>query len=344
MSAGNRVGLSFPEAPRPSPVVWAGLLGSIPSKLGTTLSRMTLPPGRGVLLVGHGTVSHPSELPDFLARIRRGRPHAPELVARLAHRYEAVGGSPLLENTKRQAALLSSRLGLPVLLGMRYAPPEIRDVLLYASELRLEQICVLPLAPFSVRAYVEAVRHEWEHLGATHPHRPFRLVPVESWATEPWLIEAHRQSIAAVLSGLQRAPGLIMTAHSVPLAALSRGDPYAERVRACADAVATKLGVPYELAYQSQTEEGGGWLGPDVRSVLRELGAQGVQHVAVAPLGFLADHVETLYDLDIEAAGFARELGLGFTRVPALNASPALIEAMAQVVERTLLGDSGASG
>lgn len=291
-------------------------------------------------MVGHGTVSQPSELPAFLSRIRHGRPFAPELVTRLAQRYEAVGGSPLLSTTELQAERLSSRLRLPVLVGMRYAPPEIHDALVRASDLGLEEICVLPLAPFSGRGYVAAVRDETERLPHAGVHRPFRLAPVESWAAEPWLIEAHRESIAAVLARLGDSPPLVMTAHSLPLAAVSNGDPYDQRVRACAGTIAEALGVSYVLAYQSQAEGSSDWLGPDLRSALTDLRARGARKVVVAPVGFLADHVETLYDLDIEAAGFARDLGLGFIRVPALNASPALIEAMAQVVERSLLNDN----
>ena len=297
-----------------------------------------LPAGRGVLLVGHGTVSHPSELPTFLSRIRRGRPFAPELLDELARRYARIGGSPLLKNTELQAAGLSGRLGLPVLIGMRYAAPEIRDALVQASELGLEEVCVLPLAPFGARAHLQRVEDEVKQLRRTGALRPLRLVPVESWSAEPLLVQAHRRAILAVLSGANDSPSLIMTAHSLPLAATVRDQRYPERVRALADEIARELGADHELSYQSQGQDSGEWLGPDLPSVLRALGERGVRHVVVAPIGFLADHVETLYDLDVEAAGFAQQLGLEFTRVPALNASPALIEAMARVVERALLG------
>ncbi|MBN1611153.1 MAG: ferrochelatase [Polyangiaceae bacterium] len=299
---------------------------------------MTLPTGRGVLLVGHGTVSDPRELSAFLSRIRRGRPFAPALVDELARRYARIGGSPLLENTQRQAARLAGRLGLPVLTGMRYAAPEIEDALVQVSELGLDEVCVLPLAPFGARAYLHAVASEMERLRRIGALRPFRLVPVESWSAEPLLIEAHKEAIGKVLSSSHDSPALVMTAHSLPLAAMARGEPYPERVRALADAIATELGAAYELAYQSQGQDGGEWLGPDLRSVIQGLGARGARHVLVAPIGFLADHVETLYDLDVEAAGFARQLGLGFTRILALNASPGLVEAMARVVEKALLG------
>jgi ferrochelatase len=299
---------------------------------------MSLPAGRGVLLVGHGTVRHPSELPAFLSRIRRGRPFAPELVDELARRYVRIGGSPLLENTELQAARLSARLELPVLVGMRYAPPEIRDALVRASELGLEEVCVLPLTPFEARAHLQMVDDEMAQLRKIGALRPFRLVPVESWSTEPLLVQAHEEAILAALSGSKDSPSLVMTAHSLPLAVTARDQRYPERVQALAEAIARELGADYELSYQSQGQDDGEWLGPELPSVLRALGARGVRHVAVAPIGFLADHVETLYDLDVEAAGFAHQLGLEFTRVPALNASPTLIEAMARVVERALLG------
>jgi ferrochelatase len=299
---------------------------------------MMLPAGRGVLLVGHGTVSHPNELPAFLSRIRRGRPFAPELVDELARRYARIGGSPLLKNTELQAAGLAARLELPVLIGMRHAAPEIRNALVQAGELGVEELCVLPLAPFGGGAYLRTVDDELDRLRRVSALRPFRLVPIESWSAEPRLIRAHTEAIRAVLGESNDSPALVMTAHSLPRAAMMSDPPYPERVRALADAVAAELGTHYELSYQSQGQDGGEWLGPDLRSVIGGLARQGVRHVAVAPIGFLADHVETLYDLDVEAADFAHQVGLMFTRVPALNASPGLIEAMARVVETALLG------
>jgi ferrochelatase len=300
---------------------------------------MTLPPGWGVLVVGHGTVEHPSELPAFLSRIRGGRPYAPELLDALVSRYAAIGGSPLLRNTELQAEGLFRRLGAPVLVGMRHAPPEIGDALRRAFELGLRGICVLPLAPFSGRVYLRAVTDEMDRLSRAEVLRPFRLVGVESWADQPLLVEAHRESIAASIATLSVPAALVMSAHSLPSIAAKGGEPYAERIRTLADEIARALGVhQHDLAFQSQGDVPGEWLGPELGAVMRDLRARGAGHVVVAPIGFLADHVETLYDLDIEAASLARDLGLGFTRVPALNASRTLVEAMAQVVESALLG------
>jgi ferrochelatase len=128
----------------------------------------------------------------------------------------------------------------------------------------------------------------------------------------------------------------VLTAHSLPRAAIRAGDRYQAEVEACARAIAERLGRPCELCYQSQGADGGEWLGPDLRQTFERLAHSGVRQITLSPVGFLADHVETLYDLDIEARAWAGALGLGFERVPALNTAPGLIDALASVAERAL--------
>lgn len=289
----------------------------------------------GVLLVAHGTISDLDDLPEFVARIRHGRPAPPGLLEELRRRYEAIGRSPLLDLTKAQGAALARVLEMPVLVGMRLWHPSVEETLRAAALLGLSRLCVLPLAPYSVRVYAAAAERSRKSVEPELGDRTPSLVPVEPWGLEPALIRAHADRVRAALGDDDRAP-VVLTAHSLPLAALRGGDQYEAEFRASAAAVAAELGRPCEIAFQSQGADGGDWLGPDLASVLARVAQQGARRVAVAPIGFLAEHVETLYDLDIEARAQAADLGISVTRVPALNESPGLIEAMAAVARRAL--------
>lgn len=291
-----------------------------------------------VMLVAHGTVKDLDDLPEFVRNIRRGRPPPDGLVEELRRRYEAIGGSPLLEITARQGRALAAELGVPVLTAMRLWHPSVEDVLRDAVEQGYERVCVLPLAPFSVNVYSEAAERSLAAIRDSLARVP-ELVCVEPWGTEPAFVEAHAARIERALSEAAEA-ALVLTAHSLPSRAIAAGDPYAEQVAGCARAVGGKLGRDYRLAYQSQGADGGDWLGPDVKSALEQLGAEGARSVVVAPIGFPAEHVETLYDLDIEAAGQARALGLEWRRVRALDDDPGLVTALAQVARRALGGSA----
>ncbi len=288
-----------------------------------------------VLLVAHGTVENLDDLPAFLLRIRHGRPAAPELLAEMRRRYEAIHGSPLLEITRAQAAALEHRLGLPVVVGMRLWHPTVEEALIAAAARGVERLCVLPLAPYSVHVYCDAAERSLESVRGELAGAPMELVRAEPWGTEPAFVEAHVARIRHALGDHTDAT-IVMTAHSLPTRAIQSGDPYEAQVRASAAAIGDSLGRPFRLAFQSQGADGGEWLGPDLRGVLAEVAAAGAHRVLVAPIGFLADHVETLYDLDIEAAAWAAGLGIELTRVPALNLDMRLAGAMAAVARRAL--------
>ena len=288
---------------------------------------------QGVLLTAHGSVEDLDDLPEFLKRIRHGRPAPPELVAEVRRRYEAIGGSPLLRITEQQAELLSKQLGLPVYIGMRLSKPELADALAQARRDGVRTLCVLPLAPYSVHVYAAAA----EKTLAAHPHQgELSLVPVAPFGTSSELVSAHAARIRESLREVGDGAEVVLTAHSLPQGVIDGGDPYQHEFELSARAIGAALGRHVELAYQSQGFGGGAWLGPDLKSVFEAQKARGVREVVVAPVGFLADHVETLYDLAIEAKAWADELGLGFTRVPALNAAPGLIDALAAAVRRAL--------
>src|SRR6478752_3758998 len=294
------------------------------------------PPRTGILLVAHGTVAQLADLPAFVARIRHGRPAPAGLVEELTRRYEAIGGSPLLKVTEEQARALESRTGLPVLLGMRLWEPSVEGAFREAARRGIARLVLVSLAPFSVEVYAAAARRSLESVRDELSEATPELVVCEPWGTEPAFIETHCAALHAALRIDSRDSAVILTAHSLPRAAIRAGDRYQAEVEASARAVAERLGRPCELAYQSQGADGGEWLGPGVRQTFERLVQAGVRQIILSPFGFLADHVETLYDLDIEARAWAAALGLGFERVPALNTAPGLIDALSAVALRAL--------
>ena len=298
-------------------------------------------PNTGILLVAHGTVSDLSDLPAFVARIRHGRPPPPGLVEELRHRYEAIGGSPLLRVTEAQARALEAHTGLPVLLGMRLWEPSVEAAFRDAARRQLRRLVLVPLAPFSVGVYAAAARRSLEGVRAELGESTPELVVCEPWGTEPAFVEAQCAALSARLRVDSRENAVMLTAHSLPSVAIRAGDRYQAEVEASAHAIAARLERPCELAYQSQGADGGEWLGPDLRLTFERLAQGGVRQVTLSPFGFLADHVETLYDLDIEARKWTDALGLGFERVPALNTAPGLIEALANVASRALSAAHG---
>lgn len=298
-----------------------------------TCDYIATPMADGVLLTAHGSVERLDELPAFLARIRRGHPAPQALVDEVARRYQRIGGSPLLATTREVARLVERALGLPVAVGMRLSRPEIADAV---SELRargVTRVLSLPLAPQSVHVYHAAVRAV---AGDT------AVVEAAPWGSEPRLIAGLSTKIDDALAALpphHRADApLVLTAHSLPLRALRAGDPYETQLRELCDALIAARGEPRRVVvcFQSQGADGGEWLGPDLGACLRELAASGATAVVVSAVGFLAEHVETLYDLDVDARQLAEGLGVRLVRARCLDADPALIGALAAVAQREL--------
>jgi ferrochelatase len=290
--------------------------------------------GDGVLLVAHGTVSRIEDIPAFLSRIRGGRAVSEGLVAEVRRRYRTIGKSPLLDVTRAQAAALEERLGVPVFVGMRLWDPSIEQALEEAEQRAIRRLVVIALAPFSVHVYWQAVQRAKEDLFAAGRVPP-TLLRVEPRGTQAQFVRAHAELIA------HHVPAdvpLVLTAHSLPTAAVRNGDPYETQVRESADAVAAALGRPCRLAFQSQGADGGDWLGPDLNTVLAALHEEGATDVALAPFGFLAEHVETLYDLDVEAKDLAESLGLRLMRVPAIGLAEGLIDALVELAENAARG------
>jgi protoporphyrin/coproporphyrin ferrochelatase len=282
---------------------------------------------RGVLLLAHGTVEHEAELPAFLTRIRRGKPPSEELLHEMQRRYRAIGGSPLLRITRQQASALSKHLGLPCAAAMRLSAPEVETVVPELLAQGVTELCLLPLAPFSVGVYVDAARRAIAGLG--QKAAALKTVAVAPWGQAEGFVAAQ---VAAIRGALAGRPGgqLILTAHSLPQQVIAMGDQYAALFEACARSIAAQLDVPWCLAYQSQGADGHDWLGPTLYETMVRLREQGASRILVAPVGFVAEHVETLYDLDIEAQAQAAQLGVEFSRVAAVSTVPGFIAALGQ--------------
>lgn len=298
------------------------------------LGRMT----DAVLLTCHGTVDRVEDIPAFLTNIRRGRPTPPELVAEVQHRFERIGGSPLMRITAAQADALARRLRKPVYVAGRLWGPYPGEVLARAVADGVRSILSLPLAPQSVDVYHGSVREA----AAAHPELSVRYAP--SWGTEPLLVRAFVDAIDEALgrwdTSQRSEVTVVLTAHSLPVRVLRSGDPYEAQFRAMAELVAEAVsarGNAARIAFQSQGMTSDEWLGPDLPTTFASLAAERKRHVLVAPIGFLADHVETLYDIDIEAQKLAADAGLErLERMPAMNVRPAFIDALTRVAEHAL--------
>lgn len=307
--------------------------------------------GTGVLLLAHGAPSRLEDVPEFLLNVRGGGKLPEPLVQEIAHRYAVIGGgSPLLELTRRQASALAERLGLPVHVGMRNWKPFIFEAVREMAREGLRRAVVICLAPQNSRTSVGLYRkHLQEAVEKGAPE--LRVDFIESWHDHPGLIAAFREKVLEALERVEREAGravpLIFTAHSVPERTISDGDPYARQARETARRVAEAIPrlrdrlTPYRLAYQSQGMVAEPWIGPTVESQIDELASMGERHVLLAPIGFVADHVEILYDIDVHFREYGQARGVRVARTESLNDSPLFIQALAALVASRLNATSG---
>ncbi len=295
-----------------------------------------------VILSYHGSVADLGDMPGFLRNIRRGRPVPDELLQEVVHRYQHIGGSPLIEQSQQQASLLEARLGIPVRSAGRLWHPYPSQILGELVGLGATRILSLPLAPQSVDVYHHAVREAHEAMAAPRP----ALVCAPAWGLEPLLIDAFAETVDEGLAKLAPARpgevGVLLTAHSLPVRVIQSGDRYEAQFREMAAAVAEVLvrrGHTVDIAFQSQGASAEPWLGPDLAAGFGAMVARGIENVLVAPVGFLAEHVETLYDLDVEAVKIAERMGVKrYARAPAVAAKKTLIDALEAVARRALCG------
>lgn len=295
----------------------------------------------GVLLMAYGTPRAAEEILPYYTDIRRGRPPTPEQLADLTARYEAIGGlSPLAELTEAQREAMQRELDdvepgrYEVMLGLKHAEPKIEAAIDDLAHRGFGQVVGLVLAPhfstYSIGQYLGRAREA----GAPHG---ITVGGVESWATEPAFIEFLADDLHRRLASMSGRTRVLFTAHSLPERIIAAGDTYLDELRATAEAVAGRLGLAegtdWQIAWQSAGRTPEPWLGPDVLDVLDELGAEpDVDGVIVSAVGFVADHLEVLYDLDIEAATRAAERGLAFDRTACVNDDAAVMSALAHRV------------
>jgi len=287
-----------------------------------------------VLLLAHGAPERLEDVPEYLSYVRGGQAVAPRVVEEVTQRYAVIGGSsPLLHWTRVQAEALAVRMGIPVFFGMRNWHPFLReamDQVLAGGVGRVAAVCLAPqYSEMSVGLYRRSAEAAARAAGVTA-----EFVWARGFHDEPQLIEAFAARLAAL--GVQDAP-VLFTAHSLPEKALAAGDPYDRESRALAAAVAARAGLAHwDFAYQSQGMSGDGWLGPTVESVLDRYALEGVSRVILQPVGFVCDHVEILYDVDIMFRGYAEKRGMRLVRPESLNGSAVLTGALAEVAGRCL--------
>jgi ferrochelatase len=283
-----------------------------------------------VLLMAHGTPSSLDEMPEYLRLVRGGRPPSAELIEEMTANYRAIGGrSPLTDLTCAQAAALKVRLGAdwPVAVGMRNWQPFIKDALADLAAAGATRVIGIPMAPqfstLSVQKYIDAAT-------AALPGG-IAFSAVESFHLHPLLIDAFTERVRAAAPAADEV--VIFTAHSLPSRVIAAGDRYADEVAETAGAVAARAGIPkYEIAYQSAGRTPEPWIGPELGALIRERAAAGATRFLIVPVGFVCDHTEILFDIDVQAAAIATDAGATLRRTQSLNTSPTFIAMLEDLV------------
>ena len=296
----------------------------------------------GVVVMAYGTPRDPDDVLPYYLDIRRGRPPTDEQLADLVRRYDAIGGvSPLAERTQAQVAAIASARAptapgeFLVVHGAKHSHPKIEESIDALAAEGVSRIVGLVLAPhysaMSVGEYIERARQCAEEHGIESAF-------VERWHDDPALVEVLAERVAAAIAALGLPPGarleLIVSAHSLPERILATGDHYPDELLETAKLVAERAAVTsFRTGWQSAGRTPEPWLGPDILEVLRALRSEGVDAVVVCPAGFTADHLEVLYDLDVEASALAATIGLRFARTASLNDEPRIAAALARRIE-----------
>jgi ferrochelatase len=295
---------------------------------------------RAVLVMAYGTPASLDDVEAYYTDIRGGRAPSRELIDELTARYRAIGGrSPLLEITRAQAAGIQERLeDVGSYVGQKHAAPSIPDAVRAMAADGVDDAVGLVLAPhysdMSVGDYEQRARAAASEAGW---QSTFRMIP--SWHVEPGFVDFLAGRVRAALASIspekQAETVVVFTAHSLPTTILETGDPYAEQLQATAQEVARAAGIEHwQIGWQSAGRTSVPWLGPDLLEVLVDLAAKGAPAVVVCPCGFVADHLEVLYDVDIEAAGLALDLEIEMARTASPNDDPAFLDVLASLVDR----------
>jgi protoporphyrin/coproporphyrin ferrochelatase len=288
-----------------------------------------------VVLMAYGSPEGIGGIRPYLEDIREGRPVSDRAVEELTERYRRIGGSsPLADITERQRAALERELRIPVNVGMKHSAPRIAEAVKAAEAGGADLIVGVVLAPHYSALSIAGYRDRLEAALAAGTELRF----VESWYDhEPYI-----DLLADRVRGTHAH--VVFTAHSLPARILAAEDPYRDQLLETSRLIAERAGLErWSFAFQSASETGEPWLGPDILEELDELYSRGVREVLVAPIGFVSDHLEILWDLDVEARERAAELGLELDRIESLNDDPAFIRALAELVRQTLRVPSAAN-
>src|SRR6476661_665341 len=279
--------------------------------------------------MAYGSPERLADVPAYYADIRGGRPIAPEHLADLVERYRRLGiedSSPLNAITEQTRAALEAELDLPVFTGMKHWRPRIAEAAEAALAAGAREIAGLVLAPHYSALSIKGYREQLEEALAGRAELRF----VDSWHNEPGFVDL----LAAKIRGTPAH--VVFTAHSLPERILSTGDPYKDQLLETAELVASAAGLADAFSFQSESPTGEPWLGPDILDHLRALHERGVTEVLLCPVGFVSDHLEIRWDLDVEAKELAQELGLGLDRIEMPNDDPAFVRTLAGIVRRAL--------
>jgi ferrochelatase len=279
-----------------------------------------------VVLMAYGSPSGPEDVRPYLEDVRGGRPVSDEAVEELAERYRRIGGrSPLDDVTEAQRAALEQELGVPVFVGMKHWRPRISEAVEEALAAGATRIVGIVLAPHYSRLSIGGYRERLEEALADRAE----LVLVESWHDEPAFVDVLADRVRGTDAWV------VFTAHSLPERILAAGDPYRDQLLETSRLVAERAGLErWSFAFQSASATDEPWLGPDVLVEIERLRAEGIDKVLVAPVGFVSDHLEILWDLDVEAREHAAELGLEWARTESLNDERAFIHVLAELVRK----------
>jgi ferrochelatase len=299
----------------------------------------TKPAKTAVLLLAHGSPENPDQTPEFLKHVTGGRPLPPTVVEEIRHRYSLIGFSPLACWTLLQADQLSQSLNMPVFVGMRNWKPFISDAVEAIASEGYERVIAICLAPQNSRTSVGLYRSAVIGDG----NLPFAMDFVEEWHDQPTLAKAFAEKLRGAWQKASAENGaklpIIFTAHSVPARTITAGDPYERQSKETAELVAKEAGLSpddWTFAFQSQGMSGGAWIGPTVEDTIKNLKEKGHRGVFLHPVGFLCDHVEVLYDIDIFFQQFAEKEGMRLWRADSLNGSRVLTAALAELVSSRL--------
>ena len=291
----------------------------------------------GVLLMAYGTPRDRDDVEAYYTDIRRGRPPTPEQLAELVARYDAIGGSfPLRAATEAQRDALAAALDeiapddFAVAIGTRHSSPSIEDALRELVSADATRVVGLVLAPhfsrMSIGAYADRAAKAAAESGVG-------VDVVESWHQLPAYVDFLARATRDALALVPRGSEVVFTAHSLPARIVDDGDPYPTQLRETAVAVAERLALDtWSVGWQSAGRTPEPWLGPDIGEIIRDRAARGCPGLVVCPCGFVADHLEVAYDLDIEAAGLAQSMELRFSRTATLGTDPAVMAALAELV------------